>query len=88
MRLATLTLITSLALAALPANAAPSVSEPSVSSAPGTAAVVPVAGGCGPGFYRDRWGECLPFGYGPRYRWRYGHHPRRHYHHRHWRRYY
>jgi hypothetical protein len=92
MRLAALTLISSLALATVPAavNAAPSA--PGV-PAPTSANLVQVSGGCGPAFHRNPWGYCAPnyygYGYGYAgwynnrpYNWGYRH-PRWRHHHRH-----
>ena len=83
MRLAALTLISTLALAAVPAsvNAAPAI--PNV-PAPASATLMQVSGGCGPAFHRNPWGYCRPnfYGYGytgwygyrgPYYGW--GYHP-------------
>jgi len=90
MRLAALTLISSLALATVPpaVNAAPSA--PGV-PAPTTANLMQVSGGCGPAFHRNPWGYCVPnyYGYGYAgwynnrpYDWGYRHPYWRH-HHRH-----
>ncbi len=91
MRLAALTLISSLALAAVPAlaNAAPAI--PNV-PAPISANLMQVSGGCGPAFHPNPWGYCVPnhyaygygYGYGgwhgyygPHFGWGY-HHPNWH----------
>jgi hypothetical protein len=90
MRLAALTLISSLALAGVTAsaNAAPAI--------PNLAAptnLVQVSGGCGPAYHPNPWGYCVPNhyaygygygyggGYGPHYGWGY-YHP--HWHYWHW----
>jgi hypothetical protein len=92
MRLAALTLISSLALAAVPAaaNAAPAAPSAAV---PTTANLVQVSGGCGPAFHRNRWGYCAPnyysyagwYNYNPYFQWGYDHprwrHHRHHHHH-------
>jgi hypothetical protein len=83
MRLAALTLISSLALATVPAvaNAAPAI--PNV-PAPISATLMQVSGGCGPAFHPNPWGYCVAnhygYGYGgwhgyygPHYGW--GYHP-------------
>jgi len=58
MRLAALTLIGSLAVAAaVPASAAPAVAK---ITAPTVSNVIAVSGGCGPAFHRDYWGYCAP----------------------------
>ena len=94
MRLAALTLIGSLALAAASAsaNAAPAI--PNL-AAPTAANLVQVSGGCGPAYHPDAWGYCVPnnygYGYGggygggsygPHYGWGY-YHPH-HHHYWHW----
>ncbi len=65
MRLAALTLISSLALATVPAvaNAAPAI--PNL-AAPVSATLMQVSGGCGPAFHRNPWGFCEanPYSYG------------------------
>ena len=75
MRLAALTLISSLALAAVPAvaNAAPAI--PNL-PAPVSATPMQVSGGCGPAFHRNPWGFCeanpYSYGYGYGYPGQYG----------------
>ncbi len=63
MRIAALSLIGAVCLAAsaMAANAAPAA--PSPVSQPG-ANIVQVAGGCGPGLHPNRWGRCIPNRYG------------------------
>src|ERR1700738_1327118 len=61
---------------AVAANAAPAVPGPVTQKASN---VVPVAGGCGPGFHPNRCGRCVPFRYGyygPRPYWRGGYYVR------------
>jgi hypothetical protein len=63
MRIAALSLVGAVCLAAsaMVANAAPAVPGPV--SQPGTN-IVQVAGGCGPGLHPNRWGRCAPNRYG------------------------
>ena len=89
MRLAALTLISSLALAGVTAsaNAAPAI--PNL-PAPAAANLTQVSGGCGPAYHPNGYGYCVPnyyggygYGYGyPHYGWGYGYHP--YWHHWHW----
>ena len=76
MRLAALTLIGTLALAAVPAsaNAAPAIPH---LAAPGAANLIQVSGGCGPAYHPNPWGYCVPNYYGYGYAGWYGYH--RHY---------
>jgi hypothetical protein len=64
MRNAALSLIASLALTAtaLPASAAPTIAKAGGASM--TSNIITVSGGCGPAFYRDPWGYCVPNYYG------------------------
>lgn len=65
MRLAALTLIGSLALAAAPmaaASAAPVI--PAAPAAAATANLIQVSGGCGPAYHPNGWGYCVPNYYG------------------------
>ena len=88
MRLSALTLISSLALAAVPAAAIAAPGAPSL-PAQAPANLVQVSGGCGWAYHRDAWGYCEPNGYGygytgygyyrPYYHW--GYHPYWHWHH-------
>jgi hypothetical protein len=63
MRIAALSLVGAVCLAAsaLAANAAPAA--PSPASRPGHH-VIQAAGGCGWGFHRNRWHRCVPVRYG------------------------
>ena len=90
MRLSALTLISSLALAAVPAVANAAPGAPSM-PAQASANLVQVSGGCGWAFHRNAWGYCVPnpYGYGyagwygyhgPYYHWGY-YHPYWHWHH-------
>ena len=90
MRLAALTLISSLALAAVPASAN---AAPAIPHSPAPVAVTLVSGGCGPGLHPDYYGYCVPnqYGYGggygggwygPHYGWGGYYHP--HWHHWHY----
>lgn len=80
MRLAALTLISSLALAAVPASANAAPALPNL-PAPAAANLIQVSGGCGPAFHRNPWGYCVAnygygYGYGyyrPYFGW--GYHP-------------
>ena len=47
-----------LAAAALSANAAPLAPGPTGAS---RANLIPVAEGCGPGWHRNYWGDCIPY---------------------------
>lgn len=66
MRLAAMALVSALGLAvsAMPANATPNIPVLDEQQASN---VVLVAGGCGRGFYPNRWGRCVPYRYGYRY---------------------
>ncbi len=78
MRIAAVTLIGALGLASLAvsASAAPLAPIPAGQQASN---IIEVAGGCGPGAYRNRWGHCR-WGryshYGPRHRYYSYHGPR------------
>ena len=82
MRLAALTLISTLALAAVPASANAAPALPNL-PAPAAANLIQVSGGCGPAFHRNPWGYCVAnYGYGYGYGYGYyrpsfgwGYHP-------------
>jgi hypothetical protein len=63
MRIAALTLIGAfgLAVSAVSAGAAPAAPTLGIQ---GAANIVQVAGGCGRGMHPNRWGRCVPHGYG------------------------
>ena len=67
MRLSALTLISSLALAAVPASAQAAPAIPH-GPAPISATLMQVSGGCGPAYHPNPWGYCVPnhyaYGYG------------------------
>ena len=75
MRIAALTLIGALGLAAAAAsaNAAPLAPAP---AGPQASNIIEVAGGCGRGFHPNRWGHCVPHRYSSYRPYRYGHYPR------------
>jgi hypothetical protein len=90
MRLAALTLISSLALAAVPAsaNAAPVI--PNL-PAPTAATLMQVSGGCGPTMHPNPLGYCVPNHYGYGYSGWYGYHGLHYgwgYYHPHWHHWY
>jgi hypothetical protein len=77
MRIATLTLIGALGLAASAVSASAAPAAPPA-AAPHAANIVATAGGCAWGFHPNRWGHCVRSRHGYVSPYRYRHYSRRH----------
>jgi len=63
MRIAALALVGTLGLAVSAVSASAAPAAPSMDT-PQAANIIQIAGGCGRGFHPNRWGRCVPHGYG------------------------
>ena len=64
MRIATVAFAGAIALAALSMGASAAPAAPDLGMSAGSGNIVEAAFGCGRGFHPNRWGRCVPHGYG------------------------
>jgi hypothetical protein len=68
MRIAAIVFVGALALAASAVSASAAPAVPDLGTSAGSPNIVDVAGGCGRWAHPNRWGHCVPNGYGYGYR--------------------